>query len=86
MYLVLKFGGHESYGNWYIQFLNQFLHDYRGKTELISSDRHIERFSKSGIPIYLKACRKIRRAQSIAKRSAFHASAINEGCENFPKK
>ena len=52
------------------------------KAELTAFGHHIERFSKSGIPIYISevpdaAGRKTRRrAQAIAKRYAFHANAI----------
>ena len=60
------------------------LHEYLGKAELTASARHIERFSKSGIPIYnskvldtaskkTRSRKKRRRRQAIAMRYAFHA-------------
>ena len=52
MYLLANFCGHSSYGNGDI---NPYINSYMStseKTELTSSVRHIERFSKSGIPIY----------------------------------
>ena len=51
MYLFAKFSGHRSYGNgdinsWIISYMNT-----SKKAELTAAIRHIERFSKSGIPI-----------------------------------
>ena len=62
------------------------LHEYLGKAELTTSARHIERFSKSRIPIYNSKVldtasekktrsRKKRRRQAIAMRYAFYVIA-----------
>ena len=56
-----------------------------GKAECTASVRHIERFSKSGIPIYNsevpgtagRKTKRRRRIQAIAKRYAFHANATS---------
>ena len=54
MYLLAKFCGHGSYGNGnmnpYIN-INPYM-SISEKAELTASVRHIERFSKSGIPTY----------------------------------
>ena len=58
--------------------------DTSEKAKLTVSIRHIERFSKSEIPLYNfkdldtagRKTRSRRRAQAIAKRRTFHANAI----------
>ena len=52
MYLLAKFGGHGSYGNGDIISYISFYINTTEKAKLTSSNRHIERFSKSRIPIY----------------------------------
>ena len=86
MYLLAKFGGKRSYGN---EGINSYINSCMSnseKAELTVSVRHIERFSKLGIPIYNSevpdtVARKTRRrrTQAIAKRYAFHANTIMEG-------
>ena len=52
MYLLAKFAGHRSYENGNINpYINSYMNTSE-KAELSASIRHIERFSKSGIPIY----------------------------------
>ena len=82
MYLLAKFGGHRSYRNGDISSYIDTLE----KAELTASIRHITRFLKSRIPIYISqvpdsAGRKTRRrgrTQAIEKRFAFHANSINK--------
>ena len=50
MYLLAKFGVHRSNGN-VNSCMNFYMHTSE-KANLTSSIHHIERFSKSGIPIY----------------------------------
>ena len=83
--LLAKFGSHRSYGNGDI---NSYISSHMStleKDEFTASIRHIERFLKSGIPIYnskvpdaagrktIKRWRRRRTAQ--AKRYAFYANA-----------
>ena len=75
MYLLAKFGGYRTYGN---GDTNSYINSYKitsEKAELAVSVHHIERFSKSGIPVYYSEVsdttdRKTR-IQAIAKRFAF---------------
>ena len=86
MYLLAKFAGHRSYENGNINpYINSYMNTSE-KAELSASIRHIERFSKSGIPIYnsevpdmagRKTTIRRKRTQAIAKRYAFHVNAIN---------
>ena len=90
MYLLVKLGGHRSCGNGNIDsYINSYMYT-SAKAELTASIHHLERFSKSGIPIYISevpetAGRKTTTTtittiltipQVIAKRYAFHAKAI----------
>ena len=76
MYLLAKFGGYRTYGN---GDTNSYINSYKitsEKAEFAVSVHHIERFSKSGIPVYYSEVsdttdRKTRRIQAIAKRFAF---------------
>ena len=52
MYLLAKFDGHRFYGNGDI---NSYINSYMitsERIELTFSIRHIEKFLKSGVPIY----------------------------------
>ena len=77
MYLLVKFCGHSSYGNEYINsYINSDMNIVE-KGELTSSIRHIARFLKSGILIHNSevpdtAGRKIirRRTKAAGKRVA----------------
>ena len=90
MYLLVKFGGRRSCGNGDIDsYINSYMYTSE-KAELTASIHHLQRFSKSGIPIYISevpetAGRKITTTTTttmltiphvIAKRYAFHANAI----------
>ena len=84
MYLLANFCGHRSYGNGDI---NPYINSYMStseKTELTALVRHIEKFSKSGIPIYNSevphcwqkiAATRTTKTQVITKRYAFYANA-----------
>ena len=52
MQLRAKLGGHSSYGNADINSYTNSYIDTSEKAELTASNNHIERFSKSGIPLY----------------------------------
>ena len=52
MYLLVKSGGHNPYRNGDFNFHINFYMNTLEKAELITSVSHIERFSKSGMPIY----------------------------------
>ena len=82
MYLISKFGGRRFYGN--VDF-NSYINSYMNtseKAKLTASVCHIERFSKSRIPIYHSegldtAGRKTTiRAQATAKRYAFYVFSM----------
>ena len=81
MYLLARFGSHMSFGNGDINsYINSYMNNL-GKAELIPSVSNIQRFLKSGIPIYNSEDtagrkRKRRRPQATAKRFAFRANAI----------
>ena len=50
--MLVKFGGHRSYGNKDINcYINSYINTFQ-KAKLNASLHHIERFSKSEIPIY----------------------------------
>ena len=87
-----QIGSQKSYGN---EDINSYISSYinaLGEAEFTVSVRHIERFSKAGIPTYnsrspennwQKDKKKRRRTQATAKRYAFHAKAIElKGLEN----
>ena len=74
--MLAKFGGDRSYGNGdAISYINSYMNTLE-KAELTASLRHIERFSKSVIPIYNpevpdtagRKTRRRRRTQVIEKR------------------
>ena len=72
MYLPAEFGGHKSYGNGAINsYMNSYMNT-SAKAKLTASLRHIERFSKSGKPIYnsevLETAGRKKRPQTAANR------------------
>ena len=81
MYLLARFGSHRSFGNGDINsYINSYMNNL-GKAELIPSVSNIQRFLKSGIPIYNSEDTggrkgKRRRPQATAKRFGFRANAI----------
>ena len=86
MYLLAKFGSYRLYGNGDINSYISFYINTLENDEFTASVRHIEIFSKSGMPIYNskvpdttgRKTRKRRRGkrEAIAKCYAFHANAI----------
>ena len=84
MCLLAEFGGKRSCQHRNINYYINFCMNTSERTELTTSLRHIERFPKSGIPIYNSkvsrtADRKttMTRTQAIAKRYGFYENAIN---------
>ena len=93
MYLLVKFGRHSSCRNGVINsYINCYINNLE-KAELITLVRHIQRFSKSRIPIYNsevpdtagRKTRRGRRTQAIAKRFAFYANTISEIDDKAPE-
>ena len=91
MYLLVKSGGPNPYRNGDFSFqINSYMNALE-KAELTTSVSHIERFSKSGMPIYNfnvpdTAGRKTttrRKKQAITKHYVFHANTKIEKKNNI---
>ena len=84
MYQLAKFGDHRSKGNG-DSYIGSYINTLE-KAKLIASVQHIERFSKSGIPIYnfkvletadrKTRTRRRRRRQVITQRFTFLANIV----------
>ena len=82
-----KYGGHRSNGNGDINcYINSYM-DTLGKPKINASIGHIERFSKSRIPIYnsevsatagRKKKKKEMKKNTGSRKALFHANALNQ--------
>ena len=71
MYLLAKFGGQKSYRNGDVNYCINFHMNTLEKAELTASISHIERFSKSEIPI-LKSKTRLVEKQEEEEESVMH--------------